>query len=121
MQDVSDKLLQAFVACIEKQLAGPQPRGGGGHRGRPAGARPQSAHGLRRDRLGRPRRRHGPTAGGAGHARPPRRVSSDIEEDAPLDLGSAVMPVLIQRYAGYAAAAAIGIVLGWLIGRSRGS
>ena len=23
MQDVSDKLLQAFVACIEKQLTGP--------------------------------------------------------------------------------------------------
>ena len=47
----------------------------------------------------------------------PRRVTSDIEEDAALDLGSAVMPVLIKRYAGYAAAAAVGIVVGWLIGR----
>jgi hypothetical protein len=27
------------------------------------------------------------------------------------------MPVLIQRYAGYAAAAAFGVVLGYLIGR----
>jgi hypothetical protein len=27
------------------------------------------------------------------------------------------MPVLIQRYAGYAAAAAIGVVIGWLVGR----
>ena len=58
-----------------------------------------------------------PAAPVAHEAHPPRRVSADVEEDAPLDLGSAVMPVLIQRYAGYAVATAIGIVIGWLIGR----
>ena len=31
------------------------------------------------------------------------------------------MPVLIQRYAGYAVATAIGIVIGWLIGRGSSS
>ena len=48
---------------------------------------------------------------------PPRRVTSDVEEDAALDLGSAVMPVLIQRYAGYAVAALVGVVIGWLLSR----
>ncbi len=71
------------------------------------------------------------TAGGAGTGsaaygmheahkhRPPRVVTSDIEQDDALDLGSAVMPVLIQRYAGYAAAGLIGLLIGWLIGRRR--
>ncbi len=31
------------------------------------------------------------------------------------------MPVLIQRYAGYAVATAIGIVIGWLMGRGSSS
>ena len=57
----------------------------------------------------------------AHEAHPPRRVPADLEEDAPLDLGSTVMPVLIQRYAGYAVATAIGIVIGWLIGRGGSS
>ncbi len=135
MQDVSDKLLQAFVACIEKQLTGLRPRRS--RRFRWPRSRP--SWGTRRaatastayvetgsDALAadtgapRPAARAAPTAPAASAAHephPPRRVSADIEEDAPLDLGSAVMPVLIQRYAGYAVATAIGIVIGWLIGR----
>lgn len=128
MQDVSDKLLQAFVACIEKQLGA---AGGGGE----AAATPAAAGAAAASGSGVPAADDSPATGFvetgsdalAADTRPrvatassstPRRVTSEVEEDAPLDLGSAVMPVLIQRYAGYAAAAAFGVVLGWLIGRS---
>ena len=47
----------------------------------------------------------------AGAAAAQRRPSPAIgAEDDALDLGSAVLPVLIQRYAGYAVAAVVGIV-----------
>jgi carbon monoxide dehydrogenase subunit G len=122
MQDVSDKLLQAFVACIEKQL-GETPAGG-------EEAAPGAAVGG-----GEPAADDSPATGfvetgsdalaadtaarASAPPPPPRPVGSQVEEDAPLDLGSAVMPVLVQRYAGYAAAAAVGVVLGYLVGRSR--
>jgi carbon monoxide dehydrogenase subunit G len=130
MQDVSDKLLQAFVACIEKQLTGPaaEPEvpvaavpavvgdtsaaaGSNGYveTGSDALAADTGAAMAAAPTASSPPVAHAP--------KPPRRVPADIEEDAPLDLGSAVMPVLIQRYAGYAAAAAIGVVIGWLVGR----
>ncbi|GAB3887772.1 SRPBCC family protein [Terrabacter terrigena] len=105
MQDVSDKLLQAFVACIEKQLGetGAQEAAGSGE---PAADDSPATEFVETgsDAL-------------AADTAPHRRVTSEVEEDAPLDLGSAVMPVLVQRYAGYAAAAAGGALLGWLIGR----
>ena len=115
MQDVSDKLLQAFVACIEKQLAGPTAEADTA----PAASTQSATTFVETGSDALAADTAPPRAAPA--TPPPRRVSSDIEEDAPLDLASAVMPVLIQRYAGYATAAAIGIVLGWLIGRSRGS
>ncbi len=49
-----------------------------------------------------------------------RRAPAVEAQDDALDLGSAVLPVLVQRYSGYAIAAAVGLVLGWLLGR-RGS
>ena len=134
MQDVSDKLLQAFVACIEKQLTGPSgepeaapvaaaaPSGAAAPAGAPAPAGPNGYVETGSDALAADTRSTGPAsvapvAPAPPTVHPPRRVPSDVEEDAPLDLGSAVMPVLIQRYAGYAAAAAIGVVIGWLLGR----
>ena len=125
MQDVSDKLLGAFVACIEEQLTGPEaePQAALATAPVPTGYVEMGSDALAADTGSRA----GATttvlaAAPAAHGAPPlRRVPGSVEEDAPLDLGSAVMPVLIQRYAGYATAAAIGIVLGWLIGRSRGS
>ncbi len=135
MQDVSDKLLQAFVACIEKQLGATD--GGGAEAGEEAAAAEpavaaataepaadgSSATGFVETASDALAADTGPQAATpaprVAAVPPPRRVTSDVEEDAPLDLGSAVMPVLIQRYAGYAAAAAFGVVLGYLIGRSR--
>ncbi|WP_343994614.1 SRPBCC family protein, partial [Terrabacter terrae] len=131
MQDVSDKLLQQFVACIEKQLAGPPaaPESEGAPEGaaETAATAPAAAAAVASapstgyvetgtDALA------ADTATTAAAASPPapataasqvasapRRVTGEVEEEA-LDLGSAVMPVLIQRYAGYAAAAAIGVL-----------
>jgi uncharacterized protein len=137
MQDVSDKLLQAFVACIEKQLTGPEAAPadeGAAGAAAPAAAAAGGGSGpyveTGSDALAAdtgssagsapPAAATPPAAPAVRAVPPPRRVPASVEEDAPLDLGSAVMPVLIQRYAGYAAAAAIGVVIGWLVGRSRG-
>ena len=109
MQDVSDKLLQAFVSCIEKELSGPSGE--------------EQATSAEQVRVAEPAAEAavesvaGPAAAPPPPPPPPRRVTSAVEEDAALDLGSTVMPVLIQRYSGYAVAALIGIVIGWLIGR----
>lgn len=128
MQDVSDKLLQQFVACIEKQLTGPEaaPEGGAEEAAASAGAAASGAAAAApagfvetgSDVLAADTATAASAAASSAApvAAAPRRVTSDVEEES-LDLGSAVMPVLIQRYAGYAAAAAIGLVIGWLVGR----
>lgn len=167
MQDVSDKLLGQFIACIERQLGAPPVPQATVQQPVEAAARPeivteavpsaltaeQPALTLA-DELARTRTATGapapvvatatPVAGGPGGGatsdagaagpaaygtamheahrhRAPRVVTADVEEDAALDLGAAVMPVLIQRYAGFAAAGVIGFVLGWLLGRRRSS
>ena len=146
MQDVSDKLLQAFVACVEKQLgdgpaeperlSGPVVGPVSGPSAAPASepasdVSPETGFvetGFVETATDALAADTGPIPAAAplAPAAPPaplaqegipRRVTSDIEEDQALDLGSAVMPVLIQRYAGYGVAAAVGVVVGWLIGR----
>jgi len=123
MQDVSEKLLQSFVACIETQLGG----GAAGVGAAEVGAAEVGAAGVGAAGVGEPH--DAPAAStpllgvdGTSSAQAPtssRPAPAASEEDA-LDLGSAVLPVLVQRYAGYATAAAVGILIGWLIGR-RGS
>ena len=112
MQDVSDKLLQQFVACIEGQFAPPvEPEPDV----EPA---PVDAAPAGRRRLAR--------RSGAGCAalrlplpvatRPPRPAVVPDADDS-IDLGATVLPVLVKNYAPYAVAALAGLVLGWLIGR----
>ncbi len=106
MQDVSDKLLQSFVACIETQLtAGAAAVPAPATSASPAPAAGEAGPGFGAEETSTPR---APTSS--------RPAPIESEDDA-LDLGSAVLPVLVQRYAGYAAAAAVGILIGWLIGR----
>ncbi|MDN5768134.1 MAG: SRPBCC family protein [Humibacillus sp.] len=130
MQDVSDKLLQAFVACVEKQLGGEQPA---------PTASPAAAHADEAASGSAGETRFVETASDAlaadttstaatakptasrpvstlNGARP--QVVRPAEDDA-LDLGSAVLPVLVRRYAGFAAAAVIGVLIGWMLGRRR--
>ena len=144
MQDVSDKLLQAFIDCIETQLtvepepvaapseavaavaAAPGVAAPAGPAGTAAEAQPAAAtvRPLRtRPPFGDSSETHtvGHSAGSAAAHGPrrPRTVGPEIEKEDALDLGSAVMPVLMQRYAGYAAAALVGVLIGWLFGRRR--
>ncbi len=138
MQDVSDKLLQAFVACIEKQLGGvddtadaaepasvavsPEASGGTDAPADDVATEPLTTVGATPARVAEAPTAapvaSGPVAAAPAAPTPPRRVAPAVEDDDALDLGSAVMPVLIKRYAGYAAAAAVGLALGVLIGRS---
>ena len=137
MQDVSDKLLMAFIACIETRLGEGQGRGQGQGGDAEVGAAVVEAAGAattdgtaaEAESESTPRPATDPAAAarpGAASARPPayprgpRLVPSAVEEDDALDLGSAVMPVLVKRYAGYAAAALVGLVIGVLVGRRGG-
>jgi uncharacterized protein len=137
MQDVSDKLLMAFIACIETRLGEGQGQGQGqGGDAEVAAAVVEAAGaattdgtaaGAESESTPRPAtdpataaRPGAASAGAPAYPRGPRLVPSAVEEDDALDLGSAVMPVLVKRYAGYAAAALVGLVIGVLVGR-RGS
>jgi carbon monoxide dehydrogenase subunit G len=110
MQDVSDKLLQQFVACIESQFdAAPA-----------ADAEAPSDMTLATAAF------VASTFGAAHDSTPapapsiPRvgRAVSEESDDA-LDLGATVLPVLLKSYAPYAVAGLVGVLLGILIGRRR--
>ena len=131
MQDVSDKLLQQFVTCIESRLATAPTVGGDPAGGAPAGGAPASDH-LASDDLA-----SDPGAGaGAGSAaapwlgikqsanRPPATAAYPARAKPPnqdaVDLGVTVLPVLARAYAPYLIAALIGVAVGWhLRGRRR--
>ncbi len=100
MQDVSDKLLQQFVGCIERTL-GPGAEGAGSAEvpeGDPAPAVDTQIQ-------------------APAPAPAPRPAPRAVEPDDSLDLGATVLPVLARTYGGYLAAGVVGLVLGWLIGR----
>lgn len=99
MQDVSDKLLGQFVACLEQRLTGPEPPA-------PDTAEPSIA--IVPDEVAPPEPATGPL--GQGLSRPPQQ-----EEDA-LDLGSAVLPVVARTYWRQAAGVlvAVLIVIWWV-------
>jgi len=83
MQDVSDKLLGQFVACLEQRLTAPEPEP------EPEGS-PQAE----------PSQAASPAAGKV--APPPPQAPPPVEA---LDLGSAVLPVLLKSYWKHALAA----------------
>jgi carbon monoxide dehydrogenase subunit G len=131
MQDVSDKLLQQFVACLEQRLTTPEPE--------PAveataqvpteDAEPARVTGSSNG--------SGPTsveaavgseaaAPAAAAAAPPRsnvdrpafvRASAGGDHDDAIDLGATVLPVILKSYAPQLAVAAVALVVGILIGR----
>lgn len=118
MQDVSDKLLEQFSACIERQLS---PSAVAFTAMRPAeasspqpSAQPTGEAGAANGVLG-----------GSGRAQEPAvsaatpRTHGQYASDEAIDLGSAVLPVLVQRYAALALSAVSGLILGWLLGRRR--
>ena len=85
MQDVSDKLLGQFVACLEQRLTAPEPE---------------------------------PEPEGLPQAESSQAASPAAEQVAPppppveaLDLGSAVLPVLLKSYWKHALAALAGLAV----------
>ena len=82
MQDVSDKLLGQFVACLEQRLAF--------GRRRPRGVRPAPE--------ARPRQPGAIRPGPGGHARPDGGAAAPVAADDALDLGATVLPILARTY-----------------------
>jgi carbon monoxide dehydrogenase subunit G len=136
MQDVSDKLLQQFVACIESQFAADEPDASAGQEppadavagpnappdaAAAAGSAASSTGSAGSASAGRAAVAPAAENAGASAAPPaPRPLRPAPPVDDSIDLGATVLPVLVKSYAPYAVAALAGLVLGWLIGR-RGS
>lgn len=122
MQDVSDKLLHQFIACIEGEL---------GHAGEPAPEAPAeqvaattaatatSVAEAVTEPAAPAASTTPPSSGSTPSATPraPVRPPATKGEDDALDLGATVLPVLIRTYAPYVVVGVIGLVVGWLIGR----
>ncbi|GAA4391577.1 SRPBCC family protein [Ornithinibacter aureus] len=142
MQDVSDKLLGQFVACIEQQFAVadepepppvPQPEGGTPDAGPSA---PSAAAGEAGSAGGGTASRSGAVGQSVGTASPGTtgglapaasrpaggstpRLAPVPQADDSIDLGATVLPVLLKTYAPHAVAGLIGVLIGWLIARRR--
>lgn len=107
MQDVSDKLLGQFVACLEQRLAAPEPvatEPTTEPTAEPVGEQPPGA--------GDPAPGGDPLAAAAAPPRPaaPRPPPPPAQTEA-LDLGSAVLPVLLKSYWKQAVAVLVGVAL----------
>ena len=138
MQDVSDKLLQQFVTCLQDKV------GAAGAPGAPAEAAPAeaapAAAGASEVALasgGDEVAGAGPVTGAAPQpgtaepsAPPPRPAAASgtgssyspaaSSQDDALDLGAAVIPVLVKSYGPQAAIALLALVIGYLLGRRKG-
>ena len=89
MQDVSDKLLGQFVACLEQRLTAPEPAPA-----EPGAPAPPSG-------AGDPAPGGDPLAAAAAAAPPPKPAAPrppPPQSTEALDLGSAVLPVLLKSY-----------------------
>ena len=99
MQDVSDKLLQQFIACIEGELsAGSAPAEEAPAAAEPAVPAPAATA----------------TPAAPIPAAPPR--TAPAEDDA-IDLGATVLPVVLKSYAPHIVGALVAILFGYLLGR----
>lgn len=135
MQDVSDKLLQQFVGCIEDQFAassddsadqpteageesdatadaGAAPASPAAATGdAPVAAAPAAPATLQAAATSRPVAAAAPVSSAAKPA-----VSRHAKDDS-VDLGATVLPVLIKAYAPHAIGALVAVALGYVLGR----
>ncbi|MBD3944521.1 SRPBCC family protein [Nocardioides ganghwensis] len=95
MQDVSDKLLGQFVACLEQRLAAPEPAPE--PQGEPA-AQPPSEPTAEAT---------APSVAAAAPPPPAPPPPRPVREPEALDLGSAVLPVILKSYWKQALAALV--------------
>jgi carbon monoxide dehydrogenase subunit G len=112
IQDVSDKLLQQFVTCLQSKVgAGSAQRSDdSAAEGAPqVGAEPASGFAAEPTPTVEPDA--SPSAGPSKRAAPP--ASSEVDEDA-LDLGATMIPVLLRTYRKQLAGGAAAL-LAWLV------
>ncbi|CCH77971.1 conserved hypothetical protein [Nostocoides japonicum T1-X7] len=119
MQDVSDKLLGQFVACLEQRLTAAPAAASGAE----ADDTSASSPGEVSDASGAPAAAEvagasGTTPAPSARSAPSHAAPPPAADDA-LDLGAAVVPVLLRSYAPHLVAALVGFVLGVLVGRRR--
>ncbi len=111
MQDVSDKLLGQFVACLETRLAGAdtEPSGESGTVDQDAG--PTTAPEEQRSSPA-PQ----PAAGGPAASATPRRTTEAPAKDDAIDLGATVLPVLVKSYwkQGLGIVVVVALVIWWV-------
>ena len=93
MQDVSDKLLGQFVACLEQRLAAPEPEPAPEPAPEPVAETAATTSAA-------------PLASAAPKPSPP-----PPRETEALDLGSAVLPVILKSYWKHALAAVVGLAV----------
>lgn len=125
MQDVSDKLLGQFVACLEKRFTAQETAATG----------PESAPGEPVDSGKSTPIEQSATTGELGSTAesveapagpatatpkpaptPPREAAPAAESDDALDLGSAVLPVILRSWAPQIVVGVVGVAVGIVIG-----
>ena len=125
MQDVSDALLQQFIACIESQFDR-APTAGGGEEEIPTpaevfGEAEPSAAPAPAAASATPLPSAAPRPSAAASARASTAGAATAAGrpggSEALDLGATVLPVVARTYAPYAGVALVAFVLGWLFGR----
>lgn len=118
MQDVSDKLLQQFIACIESQFAAAGPAAdtspAAGATASSATAEASAPAAVAPEPTAAPSRPEAPKSA------PPRTAPARPADDA-IDLGATVLPVVLKSYAPHLVGALVAILFGYVLGRrSRG-
>ena len=116
IEDISNKLLQQFVTCLQDKVGAPSDAGEPSAAAEPAattGSAPQAA--TTDPELPPPTQP--PPSSTPPPVAAPRPSSSD---DDVLDLGATVLPVLARTYGPQLALALLALVIGYLLGRRKG-
>ncbi|MBV9830411.1 MAG: SRPBCC family protein [Marmoricola sp.] len=112
IQDVSDKLLGQFTACLEQKVGG----GGTAPEAAPAAETPQAASAAADAATGQAKAKQESAPPGPVTAAPPPPRPAPPQDDA-LDLGATVLPVLARTY--WREATIVVLLLLLLLGRRR--
>lgn len=111
IQDVSDKLLDQFVACLSDKL------GAGPTEEPPAEPAPDTAQAPNQAQAA------GSASAGMAPPQPSQQVrgqAADASDDAPLDLGATVIPVMLKRYAPHIIGGIVVVIsLAWVRNRRK--
>ena len=111
IEDVSNKLLDQFVACLKDKVGAPPPA--------EPEPQPPAASAEPEAPAAAASAPSAPSSPAVSAPRPTASASSSSDDNA-LDLGATVIPILAKTYGPQAAIALVALLIGWLIGR-RGS